>query len=191
MAQTQPVPGASGGPSGSGFPRVPAHAWSWFQRSRPVVAEAAKRLTGKPPESGFVERLRAQFESDPFTRDVVVDVVAEVAFAGRIPRRRPPGASWDRGLIWWAAAISGRTVAEFEAPPPLQQFQLFGGDEEPPAPAAAEPRPVRRETGERTMLAALLRDVLATAEDGRVPVAAIEHVLAQLEGHSADRGSRQ
>ena len=191
MAQTQPGSDPSPGTPGSGFPRVPAHAWSWFQRSRPVVAEAARRLTGKPPESGFVERLRAQFETDPFTRDVVVDVVAEVAFAGRIPRRRPPGASWDRGLIWWAAAISGRTVAEFEAPPPLQQFQLFGGDEEPAPPADVPPRAARREPGERTMLAALLRDVLGSAEDGRVPVEAIEHVLAQLEGHSADRTSRQ
>lgn len=171
---------------------MPAYAWSWFQRSRPVVIEAARRLTGSAPEGGFVERLREQFESDPFTRDVVIDVVAEVAFAGRVPRRRPAGASWDRGLIWWAAAIGGRSVAEFDAASPVRQSRLFGGDDDEVASAAAGPtRQARRTTGERTMLAALLRDVLATAEDGRVPVAAIEHVLAQLEGHSADRASRQ
>src|SRR3712207_7917472 len=40
------------------FPRVPAYAWSWLQRSRPVLAEAARRLTGGPPPPGFVDSLR-------------------------------------------------------------------------------------------------------------------------------------
>ncbi|HEY8339943.1 MAG TPA: hypothetical protein VIK95_08755, partial [Egibacteraceae bacterium] len=82
------------------FPRVPAHAWAWLQRSRPVLAEIAERLTGGPPGPGFVDALRRQVDADPFVRDVVVGVIAEVAFGGRVPERRPPGASWDRGLTW-------------------------------------------------------------------------------------------
>ena len=195
MAQAHP---SSSAVPGDRFPRVPAFAWSWLQRSRPVVAEAALRLTGKPAHSGFVDHLREQFEADPFTRDVLVAVIADVAFGGRIPRRRPAGASWDRGLIWWAAAIAGCSVEEFEAASqPVVQSRLFGEDERPSPPRrrAASTEPITRSAppaaSERAMLIALLRDVLETAEDGRVPVAAIEHLLAQLQGHSADPPSRQ
>lgn len=193
MAHPQPNSSAAGGDR---FPRVPAHAWSWLQRSRPVVVEAAQRLTGKAPEAGFVDHLREQFEADPFTRDVLVDVIADVAFSGRIPRRRPAGASWDRGLIWWAAAIAGMTVEEFEASSqPVVQSRLFGVEEQPPAAARRSASRSRGPRGavasERTMVAAMLRELLNTAEDGRVPVTAVEHVLAQLERHSADRPPQQ
>lgn len=101
----QPVP----------FRRVPAFAWSWLQRSRPVLAEAAQRLTGEPAGDGFVEWLRGEVEREPFAWDVLLHVVADVAFRGRVPDRRPPGATWDRGLTWWAATLAGATVREYEA----------------------------------------------------------------------------
>lgn len=205
MAQTDDA-----APAGADrFPRVPAHAWSWLQRSRPVVAEASRRLTGGPPPQGFVDTLRQRFADDPFTRDVLVDVIAEVAFNGRIPRRRPPGVSWDRGLTWWAAAIAGTSLAAFEAAgEPVVQSRLFGDDPAPPAqepPAAAgalrggAQRGVPRRgaaamggSAERRMVVAMLRDLLRNAEDGCVPAAAVEQLLGQLESaHWPEGPARQ
>lgn len=97
--------------------RPPAHAWSWLQRSRPVLAESAERLTGASPHVSFVDDLREQYPRDPLVRTVLLDVIADVAFNGRVPPRRPPGASWDRGLIWWAAALAGTTPADYDRPP--------------------------------------------------------------------------
>jgi predicted O-methyltransferase YrrM len=131
----------TGGRAPRPFPRVPAYAWAWFQRSRPVITEAAQRLTGAPPGAAFVDELREAFDEDAFTRDVVIDVVADVAFSGRVPQRRPPGASWDRGLTWWAAALAGATPEEFDARsvgpggPPRPRVAP------PPAPRAPAPRP--------------------------------------------------
>lgn len=168
------------------LPRVPGYAWAWFQRSRPVVAEAARRLTGRGPSPGFTEDLRASFGGDPFLQAVVADVVAEVAFKGRIPDRRPPGASWDRGLSWWAAALSGVSAAEFEArsstPAPAQR-DLFGQVDQL-APPPSPPRRVMTRapgSGERAALASALRDLLAQADGGQVPVAALRQLLAHLE----------
>ena len=172
------------------FPRVPAYAWSWLQRSRPVVAEAARRLTGGPPESGFVDSLRERFASDAFTRDVVVSVIADVAFNGRIPRHRPAGASWDRGLTWWAAAIAGVTPEAFEsAAPNVVQSRLFGLEEPAPRPRAGAARPPRRSSAaaDRALLAEALRELLRTARDGQVPATAVQALLARLEDpHSAE-----
>lgn len=184
------------------FPRVPSYAWTWLQRSRPVVVEAARRLSGAAPSPGFVEDLREAFEQDPFTRDVVVGVVADVAFSGRVPSRRPPGASWDRGLTWWAAALAGVTPAEFEsrsAVPVASQRPLFdagsgagraggaGGAEG----AAAGIREAARarvaadgpRSSERTALAAALRELVASSGD-QVPASALRQLIAQLEGRS-------
>jgi hypothetical protein len=179
------------------FPRVPAYAWAWLQRSRPVVAEVSKRLTGGAPGPGFVDHLQEQFAEDAFTRDVVVGVIADVAFNGRIPRHRPAGASWDRGLTWWAAAIAGVTPQEFDAAvPPAEQTRLFGVEER----SATQPR--RRTTANRTAspspmseratLIAALRDLVRTADAEHIPVAAIRSLITQLEDpHWADRRERQ
>jgi hypothetical protein len=205
-------------PSGGGapfaarrFPRVPGYAWTWLQRSRPVVLEAAERLTGRSPSPGFVDDLRAAFERDPFTRDVVIGVVADVAFSGRVPQRRPPGASWDRGLTWWAAALAGTTPAEFESrsgAPVASQHRLFdaAAGSTGPSPvgsgsvgvgsagsaARSDPQGIaeaaRRQVGrrpispERAALAAALRELIVNAGSDQVPASAIRQLLAELEG---------
>ena len=169
-------------------PRPPAHAWAWLQRSRPVLTAAAEQLTGGPPTPGFVDELRARFEDDPFTRDVLVGVIAEVAFGGRVPQRRPAGASWDRGLTWWAAALAGTTPEAFEGRGEGPgQPALF---DEAPREEPAAPRRRRAEVvaelapraPESAALAARLRDLLAQAEGDSVPVQAVRDLLAELEG---------
>lgn len=172
-------------PSTPPFPRVPTYAWRWLQRSRPVVAEAAQRLTGTPHASAaFLEGLQSSFESDPFVRDVVIDVVAEVAFSGRVPRRRPPGASWDRGLTWWAAALAGTTPEAFDgsggdAPstPPL-----FDPGPTRPGVAGARTAAPRRPSAERLALARALRSLVESTGSEHVPVSALQQLIADLEG---------
>ena len=178
------------------FPRVPAYAWSWLQRSRPVLIEAAKRLTGGPPPPGFVDTLQERFANDAFTRDVVVGVIADVAFHGRIPRHRPAGVSWDRGLTWWGATIAGITPDQFEATTsPVEQSRLFGVEEQPPrrpAPRSGGGQPRRTAAAERAALAGALRDLLRSADADSVPASAIRQLLSQLEQpHSAEGPSRQ
>ncbi len=176
------------------FPRVPAHAWAWLQRSRPVLAEAADRLTGGPPTAGFVRDLSERFPTDAFTRDVLVGVIADVAFGGRPPQRRPAGASWDRGLTWWAAAIAGATAEEFESrsAPPVAQRALFGADEAPPAPPAPSPFPLPRvPSADRVMLVAGLRDLLDASDGDCVPVTAVRQLLATLEQGPPGAGARR
>ena len=190
MADSDPSPGQTARP----FPRVPGYAWSWLQRSRPVLTEVAGRLTGGTVPAGFMDELRERFEDDAFTRDVVVGAVADVAFNGRIPRHRPRGASWDRGLTWWAAAIAGVSPAEFEAAPqPVVQSRLFGVEEQhnqPPARRPTSPRPSA--SADRAAVIGALRDLLRTAEDDRIPAGAIRDLLAQLQGpHSAEGTQRQ
>lgn len=138
-----------------------------------------------------MESLQERFAADAFVRDVVVGVIAEVAFKGRIPRRRPPGASWDRGLIWWAATIAGTTPQEFDAGVVEGvQAPLFAVEEAPPRAGRSPGRP-RRRSDERAVAAAL-RDLLSTAQDDQVPGAAIRGLLRQLEGsHSAEPPERE
>lgn len=184
MAEPEPLPTGA-----RLFPRVPAYAWSWLQRSRPVLAEAARQLTGGPPPPGFVDTLRERFPADPFTRDVVVSVIADVAFSGRIPRFRPAGASWDRGLSWWAAAIAGISPEEFDkGPTDAVQSRLFGVEEQQPArPAPLKPGSRRTAASERAVIAGALRDLLRTTEGDAIPAAAIRQLLASLEDqHSAE-----
>lgn len=184
MAEPQSVPPAAP-------PRVPAYAWAWLQRSRPVLDELASQLTGQPPSSTFLDDVREQFATDPFVRDVVIGVIADVAFHGRLPTRRPAGTAWDRGLTWWAAAIAGTTPTAFEArsgPSPAAQPPLFdipsgGGDRSPGSrTAAVAALPRRRPGAVPAALAAALRDLLAASEDGQVPASAVRQLLAEIEG---------
>ncbi|MPZ89906.1 MAG: hypothetical protein GEU81_18030 [Nitriliruptorales bacterium] len=177
-----PSPAPDAEPGGSRLPPVPAYAWAWLQRSRPVLAVLARRLTGSPPTAAFVEALPGRVERDPFTRDILLDIIAEVAFNGRVPSSRPPGASWDRGLSWWAATLAGTTPAAFDAPaaPPARQRSLFEAD---PGPAGQQPargtsKAVLRE---RRVLADVLRALLRASEGDQVPASALRQLIAQLD----------
>ncbi len=172
------------------IPRPPAYAWAWLQRSRPVLEAAAERLTGGPPTAGFVDELRERFEEDAFTRDILVGVIADVAFNGRVPRARPAGVSWDRGLTWWAAALAGTTPSAFErrgatsAQPPL--FDPPGADlpDQGARTAPSRERAVARlaaRAPERAALAARLRDLLSQAHGDSVPVQAVRDLLAEFD----------
>jgi hypothetical protein len=139
---------------------VPAYAWDWLQRSRPVVERLADVLTGQRPRAGFVDAVRRSYAEDPLVRDAVHSVVSDVAFRGRVPPRRPPGASWDRGLVWWAATLAGRAPDEY-----------------------AE-RAAQAPTSERAALIAALRDLLAHQTGDQVPAAAVRQLIAHLERDS-------
>lgn len=165
---------------------VPGHAWAWLQRSRPVLNEAARRLTGGPATPTFLDELRAAYASDPFTRAVVADVVAEVAFSGRVPAARPPGASWDRGLTWWAAALSGTTPRAFESRAPAEQRRLFDAGSEPAAATGERtshgPPPAHLHISrERRALAAALRDLLRSGDGDQVPASAVRQLADALD----------
>jgi hypothetical protein len=164
---------------------VPAYAWSWLQRSRPVLSEAADRLTGGPPAPDFLDELKRTFRADPFVRDVLIGVIADVAFNGRIPTARPPGVQWDRGLIWWAAAIAGVPPAAFEAAgrDDATQRQLFDvdGGEARAARAQTVIAPARRMTPEQARIAAALRQLLTAADGDRIPASAVRQLIDQLE----------
>jgi hypothetical protein len=166
--------------------QVPAYAWSWLQRSRPVLAAAAQRLTGGPPDSGFLEQLRASYLADPFTRAVLADVIAEVAFGGRVPTSRPAGMSWDRGLTWWASVLSGVPADRFDVPSPQgAQRRLFDdgtAEREPSPPAApAHAPPISRE---RRALAEALRDLIRTSGES-VPASALRQLADTLDPHTS------
>jgi hypothetical protein len=166
--------------------RVPAHAWTWLQRSRSVLAEIAGQLYGTVAEPHVLDRLRADHAADPFVQDLVARVVCDVAFNGRVPERRPAGARWDRGLTWWAAHLAGVTPQEFEArsagtAPP--QPALFGPPPAPPPPPTPA-TPARRRplvSVERRAMVQALRDVLAAGDGSTVPADAVRALIAQLE----------
>ncbi|MBW3604047.1 MAG: hypothetical protein KY460_03870 [Actinobacteria bacterium] len=163
-------------PEAMDVPAVPGYAWDWLQRSRPVVDQLAEVLTGQPPRSGFVDAVRRSFPDDPLVRDAVLSVIATVAFRGRVPSSRPRGVSWDRGLVWWAAVLAGRSPQDYTAPPvEVDQPALFGYVP-PPAPS------------ERRALVAALRDLLAQRTGDQIPASAIRQLIAQLEHGSQDDG---
>ncbi|CAN5218274.1 hypothetical protein BH23ACT9_BH23ACT9_11110 [soil metagenome] len=173
-------------PSSGGAPRVPAHAWTWLQRSRPVLTEIAGQLYGTPADQVILEKLQADYAEDPFVQDLVARIVCDVAFNGRVPDRRPATARWDRGLTWWAAHLAGVGLQEFEArsggaDPP--QEVLFGPAPAPPPPPA--PAPTRRRplvSVERRAMIQALRDVLASGDGDQVPAEAVRALIRQLEG---------
>lgn len=150
-------------------PAVPAFAWDWLQRSRPVVERLADVLTGQPPRPGFVQAVRRSFTEDPLVRDAVCSVIADVAFRGRVPTARPAGVSWDRGLVFWAARLAGRPPEDYSRPAaPVEQPALF-------APEPATP------PSERQVVVAALRDLLAHRTGDQVPAAAVRQLIQQLE----------
>lgn len=160
-------------PDRGSTPKVPAYAWDWLQRSRPIVEALASVLTGKPPRPGFVQAVRRSFAEDPLVRDAVFGVVADVAFRGRVPPSRPPGASWDRGLVWWAATLVGRSVAEYEDDGRVvDQPQLFGDQVSDPSVL------------DRDALIRALRDLLAQSDGDQIPASAVRQLIAQLEGQA-------
>lgn len=167
---------------------VPDYAWNWLQRSRDVVHEVAARLTGRAPEPGFMDALRPEFAADQFVRDVVIGVVVDLAFGGRVPTRRPAGASWDRGLTWWAATCAGATPAEFEArsrPEAVAQPKLFVEPEAPPSRAVvarrADGEPVRSRPLDRGRMAQALRALLTLEQDGQIPAGEVRALLREIE----------
>ena len=148
---------------------VPAYAWDWLQRSRPVVERLADVLTGQAPRPGFVQAVQRSYAQDPLVRDAVCSVIADVAFRGRVPTTRPLGVSWDRGLVFWAATLAGRAPEDYARPAaPVEQPALFGGE------AAGHPT-------ERQVVLAALRDLLAHRTGDQVPAAAVRQVIEQLE----------
>jgi hypothetical protein len=148
------------------------------QRSRPIVNQLAQVLTGQPPRRGFVEAVRRSFPEDPLVRDAVLSVIAAVAFRGRVPAARPPGVSWDRGLVWWAAALVGRTPGEYAAP----QVQVD-------QPALFAHTATSTDSAERRALVAALTDLLAQRTGDQVPASAIRQLIAELE-HGPQRDDR-
>ena len=141
--------------------------------TRPVVERLADVLTGQRPRAGFVDAVRRSYAEDPLVRDAVHSVVADVAFRGRVPSRRPPGASWDRGLVWWAATLSGRSVHDYEhRAGGMEQPQLFDGPDAAPV-------------DDRRTLVRALRALLAAAEGDQIPAAAVRQLLAQLEAQAS------
>lgn len=181
---------ADSSPVSPRFPRIPAHAWAWLQRSRPVLDEVSRRLTGQPPTPAFLDSLHTGLATDPFVQDVVIGVVAEVAFHGRLPTRRPLGTAWDRGLTWWAATIAGTTVQEFEArsvPQQPTQHLLFEPEAGQQVAAVARTQSVATvprgpTTSGRAALAAVLHQLLDAADGDQIPAAAVRQLLADIEG---------
>lgn len=183
-------------PSPSARPRVPAHAWTWLQRSRSVLAEIANQLYGSTGDGQVLERLKEDYARDPFVQDLVARVVCDVAFNGRVPERRPAGARWDRGLTWWAAHLAGVSPREFEersTPPSPPQERLFGPQPSPPRPRPDQtPRPTRRRplaSVERRAMIQALRDILASGDGDTVPADAVRALLQSLEGDSPPTSS--
>lgn len=156
-------------PRSADVPDAPAYAWDWLQRSRPVVERLADVLTGQRARSGFVEAVRRSYGQDPLVRDAVHSVIAGVAFRGRVPAHRPAGASWDRGLVWWAATLAGCAPEEYtQRAAEVEQPALFGD--------AAPARPT-----ERGAMIAALRDLLEHRTGDQVPAAAVRQLIAHLE----------
>jgi hypothetical protein len=149
-------------------PAVPGYAWDWLQRSRPVVERLADVLTGQPPRPGFVQAVRRSFGDDPLVRDAVCSVIADIAFRGRVPTARPAGVSWDRGLVWWAALLAGRSPDDYARPTAsVEQPALFASEVSAPT--------------ERQVVIAALRDLLAHRTGDQVPAAAVRQLIHQLE----------
>lgn len=153
---------------------VPRYAWDWLQRSRPIVERLAEVLTGQPPKPGFVDAVRRSFAEDQLVRDAVHSVIAEIAFRGRVPGVRPPGVSWDRGLVWWASSLAGRPPEAFAAEPThVDQPPLFGDT-------------ARSVAAERRAVISALQDLLAQSTGDQVPASAIRQLIAHLE-HDSQR----
>lgn len=118
--------------------RPPSYAWDWFCRQRllwrevhrrllAVSGPAAVRYRAAETKSDVLGLLRDDLVEDPVVADIVLRVVADVAFLGRtdgaftdLGLRTPP-----RGLRWWWTAVTGREAEPVPAaPPPRRQLTL-------------------------------------------------------------------
>lgn len=117
----------------------PAYAWDWFARqpllwreSRSCLARtpapAASRYAAVETRGEVVTLLRADYPRDALVRTVVDEVVAAVAFLGRVDASFDSlhGGTAPRGMRWWWTTLTGEEVgaprpsasAEAAVPPP-------------------------------------------------------------------------
>lgn len=119
--------------------RPPSYAWDWFSRQRLLWREVRRRLVRSSSPAALryhdvgekgevVGRLREDYERDAVVRDVIHQVVGELAFLGRTD------ASFDelgatnapRGMRWWWTRLTGEHLgpAPARGQPAVQQRQL-------------------------------------------------------------------
>jgi hypothetical protein len=78
-------------------------------------------------------------------------------------------------LVWWAAALVGCSVAEYEdVGYVVDQPQLFGE----PSPVGAERRALVQE----------LRELLLHSDGDQIPASAVRQLIARLEQRAAAEG---
>lgn len=110
----------------------PGYAWDWFTRQRLLWREAQARLRGSPGPEGPYEvletraevtaRLREDYAADGTVRQVVDDVVREVAFLDRTERPfdRVASSTAPRGLRWWWSHLSDEDAPPAPPRPPAR-----------------------------------------------------------------------
>lgn len=104
-------------------PRPPAYAWDWFARQRLLWREAQSRLGASASDaapryraaatkSDVLVLLRADYLDDATVRDLVRNVVGDIAFLGRtdVPFERLGVRNPPRGLRWWWQTLTGEPV---------------------------------------------------------------------------------
>ncbi|MFO7777900.1 MAG: hypothetical protein R6V28_06080 [Nitriliruptoraceae bacterium] len=130
----------------------PAYAWDWFARQKLLWRAARSRLAAHPSPMAaryaavedrrdVLPLLRADYPHDQDVRRVVDEVVAEVAFLGRIDVRfsQLGVRSAPRGMRWWWTALTGEALdgpraaehATSRAPEQLVLDDLIPLDPEP------------------------------------------------------------
>lgn len=119
------------------LPGPPAYAWDWFSRQRLLWREVRARLVASATPAAtryaalgsrteVVPLLRADYPRDAVVREVVHQVVADVAFLGRtdVPFARFGIASPPRGMRWWWQALTGEEPGATAGEPPTEPRQL-------------------------------------------------------------------
>jgi hypothetical protein len=115
----------------------PAYAWDWFARQRLLWRESRSRLAAAAApaatrygpleaKSEVVASLRADYSRDEVVRDVVHQVVADVAFLGRtdVTFDRLGVTNAPRGMRWWWTALTGE---ELDRPTPTSPRRAAAG----------------------------------------------------------------
>ncbi|MFO7961915.1 MAG: hypothetical protein R6U94_13315 [Nitriliruptoraceae bacterium] len=101
----------------------PAYAWDWFARQKLLWRAARSRLAASPSPMAVryaavedrrdvLPLLKADYPQDEDVRHAVDEVVAEVAFLGRIDVRfsQLGVRSAPRGMRWWWTALTGEVL---------------------------------------------------------------------------------